>query len=69
MGYDSWEAFCNNEEKNPSQPIEQPVFQTDKHIKKAVNAHWHNDGDSAQMMPTITEHWEPDEYRAVIRNG
>jgi len=28
------------------------------------NCHWHNDGDSAQMMPTITEHWEPDEYQA-----
>ncbi len=21
--------------------------------------HWHNDGDSAQMMPTITERWAP----------
>ena len=28
------------------------------------NSHWHNEGDSAQMMPTITEHWEPDEYEA-----
>lgn len=28
------------------------------------NSHWHNYGDSAQMMPTITEHWEPDEYEA-----
>ena len=28
------------------------------------NRHWHNEGDSAQMMPTITEHWEPDEYQA-----
>ena len=28
------------------------------------NRHWHNDGDSAQMMPTITEHWEPEEYQA-----
>lgn len=23
------------------------------------NAHWHNDGDALQMMPTITERWEP----------
>ena len=28
------------------------------------NRHWHNDGDSALMMPTITEHWEPEEYQA-----
>ena len=28
------------------------------------NHHWHNDGDSALMMPTITEHWEPEEYQA-----
>ncbi len=28
------------------------------------NRHWHNYGDSAQLMPTITEHWEPDEYQA-----
>ncbi|MBQ8968769.1 MAG: hypothetical protein IJ064_03420 [Bacteroidaceae bacterium] len=21
--------------------------------------HWHNDGDASQMMPTITERWEP----------
>ena len=28
------------------------------------NQHWHNYGDSALMMPTITEHWEPEEYTA-----
>ena len=28
------------------------------------NRHWHNDGDSTLMMPTITEHWEPEEYQA-----
>jgi hypothetical protein len=28
------------------------------------NQHWHNYGDSALMMPTITEHWEPEEYKA-----
>lgn len=28
------------------------------------NSHWHNEGDSAKMMPTITEHWDPDEYEA-----
>ena len=37
------------------------------------NQHWHNYGDSALMMPTITEHWEPEEYVAdpeiiVVRN-
>lgn len=146
VGYDSWEAFCNNnEEKNPSQPIEKSTIQTSKRKKKAVfnillllavfalvllpvifiikpfghqsdqssqeqyilkmgqhfdapddylklfgiitndslwgkavphhermfiwtpeyhNGHWHNDGDSALMMPTITEHWEPEEYQA-----
>ncbi|MBQ8655719.1 MAG: hypothetical protein IJ527_01455 [Prevotella sp.] len=33
--------------------------------------HWHNDGDSAAMMPTITEHWEPadaDSMMVVMRN-
>ena len=33
------------------------------------NSHWHNYGDSAQMMPTITEHWEPDEYEASFMKG
>ncbi len=26
--------------------------------------HWHNDGDSALLMPTITERWEPDDGSA-----
>ncbi|MBQ9667829.1 MAG: hypothetical protein IJV45_03655 [Prevotella sp.] len=35
---------------------------------------WHNDGDSAMLMPTITEHWEPDDGSAdstlvAIRNN
>ena len=35
---------------------------------------WHNDGDSALLLPTITEHWEPDDGSAdsmlvAVRNN
>lgn len=35
---------------------------------------WHNDGDSARLLPTITEHWEPDDGSAdstlvAVRNN
>jgi len=33
--------------------------------------HWHNDGDTARMMPTITERWEPadtDSTLVTMRN-